>query len=202
MAVSLPYLVSNKNVGLLFEKIASSAIPDAFSTRHLSDTLGIKAANDRSLIPLLRNLGFLDDSNRPTEEYRKLKNTATARKAVANGIRKAYATLFKANEAANALDTASLKGLIAQVAGTDDDLTGRIASTFNSLVKQADFSGTPPTIDDVQPPDRKPPLPNVPPPPPSGAAGAFHFNIQVHLPANGTEETYLNIFSAIRKVWG
>jgi hypothetical protein len=27
----------------------------------------------------------------------------------------------------------------------------------------------------------------------------FHYNIQVHLPSNGTEETYLNIFNALRK---
>ena len=29
----------------------------------------------------------------------------------------------------------------------------------------------------------------------------FHYNIQVQLPVNGTEETYLNIFSALRKVF-
>ena len=29
----------------------------------------------------------------------------------------------------------------------------------------------------------------------------FHYNIQVQLPANGTEETYLNIFAALRKVF-
>ena len=109
MAAPLPYLVSNKNVGLLFAKIASSAVPDAFSTRHLSETLGIKATNDRSLIPLMRSLGFLDDANRPTEEYRKLKNTGAAKRAIAQGVRKAYAGLFKANENANTLDLTSYR---------------------------------------------------------------------------------------------
>jgi hypothetical protein len=27
----------------------------------------------------------------------------------------------------------------------------------------------------------------------------FRFNIEINLPSNGTEETYLNIFSALRK---
>jgi hypothetical protein len=34
-----------------------------------------------------------------------------------------------------------------------------------------------------------------------GFTPQFHYNIQVQLPANGTEETYLNIFSALRKVF-
>jgi len=29
----------------------------------------------------------------------------------------------------------------------------------------------------------------------------FHFNIQIHLPANGTEDTYLNIFNALRRTF-
>jgi hypothetical protein len=34
-----------------------------------------------------------------------------------------------------------------------------------------------------------------------GLRPEFHYNIQVHLPSNGTEETYMNIFNAIRKVF-
>ena len=34
---------------------------------------------------------------------------------------------------------------------------------------------------------------------PQGLRPEFHYNIHVHLPSNGTEETYLNIFNAIRK---
>ena len=34
-----------------------------------------------------------------------------------------------------------------------------------------------------------------------GLRTEFHYNIQVHLPANGTEEVYLNIFNALRRVF-
>jgi hypothetical protein len=37
--------------------------------------------------------------------------------------------------------------------------------------------------------------------PPTGLRTDFHFNIQVHLPANGTEDTYLNIFNALRRTF-
>jgi hypothetical protein len=34
-----------------------------------------------------------------------------------------------------------------------------------------------------------------------GMRPEFHYNIQIHLPSNGSEETYMNIFNAIRKVF-
>jgi hypothetical protein len=34
-----------------------------------------------------------------------------------------------------------------------------------------------------------------------GMRTEFHYNLQIHLPANGNEETYLNIFNAIRKTF-
>jgi hypothetical protein len=34
-----------------------------------------------------------------------------------------------------------------------------------------------------------------------GLRTEFHYNIQIHLPANGTEEMYLNIFNALRRVF-
>jgi hypothetical protein len=65
MPVQLPYLASNRNVAELFEKITSAKIPDKFSHSFLQTTLGLKSTNDRALIPLLRNLGFLDQSGTP-----------------------------------------------------------------------------------------------------------------------------------------
>ena len=96
-----------------------------------------------------------------------------------------------------------LKGLVAQVSGTEEAMTNLIAGTFRALVALADFSDQSSTesTDDNSSPDTSPPLPQVAI---SGAQTAkfhreFRFNIEVHLPSNGTEETYLNIFNALRK---
>lgn len=211
MAKELPYLPTYKNVGKLFEKIASAKIPEVFVTRYLSDTLGLKGSGDRALIPLLRTMGFIDATGKPTAEYSKLKNNLLAGGAIANGIKVAYAPLFAANENANTLALPELKGLVSQVAGSDTDTTSKIAGTFNALVKVADFSklnggGKTDSKDDDNEEDednedvdtkgkekaekgknRKPIHPE------------FHYNIQIHLPTNATEETYLNIFNALRK---
>ena len=144
MASSLPYVVSNKNLETLFQKIAAAKVPEKFTHTFLQQTIGLKGTNDRAYIPLLRALGFLDNSGTPTPSYRQLKNSTAARGAVAGGVRAAYAPLFASDESANSLTSEKLKGLIAQVAGTDEGITSRIASTFTALAKLGDFSASMP----------------------------------------------------------
>ena len=203
MASSLPYVVSNKSLETLFTKIASAKVPDKFTHSFLQQTIGLKGTNDRAYIPLLRTLGYLDASGTPTNSYRQLKNSSTSRAAIAAGIRAAYAPLFASDESAQSLSPEKLKGLIAQVAGTDEVMTARIASTFGSLSKLADFSGPSNTGDgeeaqddeDQQIEEEKTKKLG------KGLRTEFHYNIQIHLPANGTEEMYLNIFNALRRVF-
>jgi hypothetical protein len=161
---------------------------------------------------MLKTLGFLDQSNKPTSGYDLLKNPAQAKLAIAAGIRKAYAPLFEANESANNLTGEELRGLIAQVAGADKGIASKIAGTFNSLVKLADFTARADTApgdgdktdedeeegeeeQDTADERRKD----------KGSRGGlrpeFHYNIQIHLPDNASEETYLSIFNAIRKTF-
>jgi hypothetical protein len=204
MAVSLPYLVSYKNLPTLFEKIFSAKIPEKFTHNFLLTTIGLKGTNDRAFIPLLRNLGFLDQSGTPTPAYRLLKGEK--RKAsLADGIRRAYAPLFDADQDAHKLSGDKLKGLIAQVAGTDADLTGRIAGTFSALTKLADFDVQPSDTSE-EPKKEREREPNTadeegPKNAPKALRTEFHYNIQIQLPSNGTEEVYLNIFNALRKTF-
>jgi hypothetical protein len=208
MPASLPYLSSNKNVDALFSTIQSAKVPDRFTQDFLATTIGLKGTNDRGMIPLLRNLGFLDQSGAPTAAYRQLKNRDSAKVAIANGVRSAYAPLFEANENAQSLTSDKLKGLVAQVAGTDDDMTARIVATFNALAKQGDFSSRPPAIEaseeeadtNIELPDANG-KPSGRPHIGKGLNPQFHYNIQVHLPSNATEDVYLNIFNAIRRVF-
>lgn len=202
MAVSLPYLPTYKNLTTLFDKIAVAKVPETFSTRFMANTLGIKGAGDRAMIPLLRTLRILDASNKPTQRYHVLRNKAKAKPALAAAIREAYRPLFDADEKANEKSGDDLKGLIAQVAGTDEDATRRIVLTFGALTKLADFATNAEKNDAEEEGEEQKGGYRVPPPPPSGnLRPEFHYNIQVHLPSNGTEETYLNIFNAMRRVF-
>jgi hypothetical protein len=61
----LPYLPSYKNVGVLFEKIEAAKVPESFTQKYLYDTIGLKGVGDRSLISLLKTLGFVDNAGKP-----------------------------------------------------------------------------------------------------------------------------------------
>lgn len=206
MAVSLPYLATYKNLPLLFEKINAAKVPESgFTQNFLKTTIGLKSTNDRALIPLLRHLGFIDQSNIPTAAYRLLKGESRKR-ALADGIRRAYSTLFDADQAANKLSGEKLKSLVAQVAGTDADMTSRITGTFSSLVNLADFEN--PIMESAKKgEDEEEGDANQADEPETGKSKLkslrteFHYNIQIHLPSNGTEETYLHIFNAIRRTF-
>ena len=65
MPQELPYLPSYKNVALLFEKIRSAKVPEAFTQKYLNETLGLKSSGDRALITLLKTLGFIDNAGKP-----------------------------------------------------------------------------------------------------------------------------------------
>jgi len=171
----------------------------------LQTTIGLKGSNDRALIPFLRNLGFIEQSGIPTQSYRLLKGEKR-RVALADGVRKAYRPLFDADQDAHKLSGEKLRSLVAQVAGTDDDLTGRIAGTFSALTKLGDFD---PEFSDGLDDSKKDPNESdigqnanaQEKFKPKGLRTEFHYNIQVHLPSTGTEEVYLNIFNALRKTF-
>jgi Family of unknown function (DUF5343) len=208
VAKDLPYLASYKNVALLFDKISKAKVPEAFTVRYLSDTLGLKSTGDRQLISLLKKMGFLDNSGKPTPTFSSLKNAGAAKFAIANGVRTAYAPLYESDENIHNVASDQLKGTIAQVSGAEEGVVKAITGTFNALVKLADFSGNKAeqiekieeedeeiVDEDESRPLRKKVLT-------AGFSPSFRFNIEIHLPSNGTEETYLNIFNALRKTLG
>jgi len=201
LAKDLFYLASYKNVDKIFEKIETAKAPDVFTNNFLTDTIGLKSTTDRPLINMLKKMGFIDAAGHPTETYGLLKNKSVAKAAIADGVRKAFAPLFEANEKANELSIEELKGLIAQVTGAEQTIVKQIAYTFAAMAKGADFTKSATLETTKNENGDEPPKPPLPPIPPSGLRTDFHFNIQVHLPANGTEETYLNIFNALRRTF-
>ncbi|RJQ48085.1 MAG: hypothetical protein C4528_03675 [Gammaproteobacteria bacterium] len=211
MPQELPYLPTYKNVGVLFEKIRAAKVPESFTQKYLNETLGLKSSGDRSLITLLKSLGFIDNSGRPTPRYAALKNEKVAGIEIARGVREAYEGLFSANENAHKLEGQELKGLVAQVAGSDSGTTSKIVGTFKALLAVSDFEsdsllkeeGGETTAEKEKKIDKEKQADEVSRGGMSfqGMRPEFHYNIQIHLPSNGSEETYMNIFNAVRKVF-
>ena len=95
------------------------------------------------MIPLLKRLGFLDQSNVPTQAYKEFRDDAKSGSVLSGQLKHAFADLYTTNEYAHKLDktelTSKLKTLLG--ASSDDKVIPSVAGTFLELVKLAKFDG-------------------------------------------------------------
>jgi len=89
MDVEVPYMPSVKNLHRILDAIQNAGAPDAFGLDFLKD-LGFTSSNDRSVIKLLKYLGFLDGSGKPLGPYREFMDHTKAKKVLAARVRHAY----------------------------------------------------------------------------------------------------------------
>src|SRR5438874_984552 len=91
------YLASTKNLPDIFTQIVKGTAPDNFNIEHLK-SIGFTSSNDRAVIPLLKDLGFLTDSGTPTERYHAFRAGPPQNRAVmGQALLDAYQDLFHIN---------------------------------------------------------------------------------------------------------
>src|SRR5436190_13416198 len=120
MSAKLPYVAQPGIVKKVLEKARDAKTPDRFTVDFLETKLGFKGGNYRQFIPLAKKLGLLNSDGTPTDLYKRYRNPATAKAAVAQAIKNGYRELFERNEYANTLKKEQLKGLIVEVTGLEN----------------------------------------------------------------------------------
>jgi hypothetical protein len=127
-----------------FDAIQNAQAPDRFSTRFL-EGLGFKSTNDRLIIGVLKDLGFIDSDGKPTSRYFQFLDREQSSRVLAAAIREAYSDLFEVRVNAHELDAEDVKNKLRTLyAGKKTDLTiARISNTFAALCQIADFSLAP-----------------------------------------------------------
>ena len=141
MAESLPYLASPVSLDKCLAGIASAATPTKVTSDFITAKLSIRGGTGRALVPFLKKIGFVNSDGTPTEIYRKFRNPATAKPAVAEAIKIGYKPIFEVNEYAHSLSEDDLTGLIVQVTGLapKSQVTRLTVRTLNVLKERADF---------------------------------------------------------------
>lgn len=201
--VDYPYLVTNKNMGAVLERIRTAAKPAKF-TNNFVRQLGFTSTNDRAYAPLLKKLGFLGDEGTPTAYYDALRDQNTAKTILAERIRDLYSELFTINTEIHKASDDEIKGAIARVTGKDSREVTRIASTFKSLVSLADFSQKKSTVTSMPEKSKEQTQDNIIEKAenlikPENSNPDFHYNIQIHLPATTDITVYNAIFKSIKE---
>ncbi|MBI5199636.1 MAG: DUF5343 domain-containing protein [Nitrospirae bacterium] len=143
MAKYPPYVNGYGQLPKLFAEIKKAAVPPKFTQDFMSSMLGLKSSSYRAMIPLLKNLGFLDQGNVPTQDYKDFRDDTKSILVLAKRIKETYADLFTANEYAYKLSKEELTSKFITMLGLpkDDKNIPFVVATLQELFKLADFTG-------------------------------------------------------------
>lgn len=207
MAVPTAYMQSVKNLAAILSEIQQAPVPQKFTVEFLK-TLGFTSSNDRSILGVLKALGFLDQAGVPTERYRRYRNKADAPYVLASAVREAYSDLFLARENAETLPNDRIKGILATKVDKGDAVLDKMAMTFRALVGLAKWDRPSQKEQPEKPPEEArdvpgheaqvPVLPDVRVPLPQIPL-QYAYNIQIQLPATKDISVYNAIFKSIRE---
>ena len=203
--LSTRYMTSVKNVPDIFAKIVEGTAPKKFTVAHLK-SLGFKSSNDVSVIPVLKDLGFLSADGNPLQRYHDYRDKSRSKAVLADALRDAYEDLFHISEKPKETDKEAIEGKFKSVHNTSDRVASEQTKTFFALLKLADLdSGGKPKHKLKHDSDEH----ETPPPPPGrkkeeGAGGEFPFgglryNVEIHLPATKDVEVYNAIFKSLKE---
>lgn len=198
MAEDYPYMVSNNKIGPILQKAEQAEKPSRFTNKFLKK-LGFSSSNDRAIIPLLKRLGFLNESGAPTEHYDDLKDKTRRPYVLGERIKALYSELYSINTNIHDASDEEIKGAIARVTGKDARSVNRFFSTLKTLIGLAKFTPQPQKKKEEDKPSHETPKPDTDiakkeqPSHPS-----FHYNIQVHLPATTDIGVYNAIFKSLK----
>ncbi|NGP17110.1 DUF5343 domain-containing protein [Devosia aurantiaca] len=197
---NLPYISTPGTLKRVLEKLVEAQRPDKFTADFLANVLKMSGGGARSTIPMLKKMGFLSSEGVPTDLYGKFRTEAGQGAAALQGLRSAYAEIFKRSDYAHAADEAKIKDIIVEITGlkSNDAVAGLIRSTFNAIKsfvpQDIDVAKSTAGPDEREVPDR------APPPTPEldrldTAPLRLAYNINIVLP----ETSDLNVLNAIFK---
>lgn len=206
MALANNYLLNVGRVEAYFDAIRNAEAPERFTHKFL-EGLGFTSSNDRLLIGMLKDLGFLDQDAVPQERYYEYLDRSRSEAVLANAIRETFSDLFAVQTNAHELSAKQVENKLRTLyAGKKADLTiTRIAKTFDALTKIADFS-SPSEQRSSQP---KAPEPREETTPVSSAirqrplqVQGLQYHINIILPESRDQGVYDAIFRSLREHLG
>jgi len=193
-----PYILNTGSLKKFLENIPKIGTPPKITQPDLPQ-LGFKSHADRPIVPILKFIGFLDDANAPTQNYRDFKVANKAGAVMASALQKAYADLFAIYPDACERDDKLLKDFFTPTTDAGEQVVVQTVATFKVLCGSANFKAVIKEEKGKGEEEHK------------GKAGGeegkgaqttagvtINLNIQLALPATEDAKVYENIFKALR----
>ena len=185
-------MASTKNLPDILEKVTSAGTPPRFTNEFLK-SLGFTSSNDRTVIKVLKGLGFLSSDGTPTERFNEFRNSARSGAALAQGLREGWSEVFLADQQAPSRSSSELVGLFKNVTGKGDAVAQKMATTFKVLAERADFAAAPAPVADDSLAEREVEVVA------EGVGLRLHHDVHIHLPPTSDVAVYTAIFRALRQ---
>ena len=196
-----PYVNAYGGISKVLVKIKIASVPPKFTRDFLSTVLGLKSSSYHAMIPFLKNLGFIDQGNVPTQRYKDFRSDSKSGLVMAKAIKEAYGDIYKGNEYAHQLEKGKLVDLVATVTGAakDDVVVTSVVGSFMELAKFATFdvSDIPDDISDDSVDEPEIELKGSEKM--RGGEGKFKFGISYTINLNLPATTEVKVFDAIFK---
>lgn len=135
-----PFTTVPSKIKPALDSIRSSAVPQRVTVEWLK-TVGMTSSNDRTILPVLKFLGFIDESGEPTRlwrEYQSEKPEGVLGRAIID----AYSDVFRHFPAANLRSKDELRRYFARKSDASPHTIDKTVSTFKTLCRWAEFDGS------------------------------------------------------------
>ena len=207
------YMASTRNVGQILGKMIDGVAPPKFTVEHLK-AIGNTSSNDRAVIGLLKDLGFLSPDGTPEQRYHAYRDKSRSKAVMAEALRDAYTDVFQIREIPTKADRAAIEGLFKSKHNSSERVAREQAATFLAFLEHADLRATAASLGEQlgdgegvdgdgdgdgnaggggDGEDRTPQVRR------SGLSTELHYTIQVHLPATKDLEVYNAIFKSLKE---
>lgn len=195
-----PYTPVTGKLKSFFEKVQQVGKPENIDKKWLA-SIGLTASNDPSIVPVIKFIGFVDQSGKPTDRWMAYRDKSRAGKVLAEGILEGYADLFRTYPDAYRRSDDELKAFFTTKTTAGAQVVSRTVVTFKTLCELADFSGVAtealyPQLPGATQVDLSIPTKTV-----QGLATGItiNINIQLTLPDTTDEVVYDKLFAAMKK---
>jgi len=188
---AFPYTTVPGSIKPFMEKIRTVRIPEKAS-RDWLPSVSFKSSNHRTLLTVLKFIGFINQSGSPTELWRAYRGPSHEN-VLADAVRNSYSAIFSVHVDPWKLSNSELTDFFNSKSSAAEGTISKMVDTFKALCSLSNFSSANPaptvnlTTNDS---------------PVSGLTTdkTINLNINIELPVTDDDEVYERILKAIRKI--
>lgn len=192
-----PYVAVPSKLASLFERLKGIGVPDRVSVSWLQ-SIGFTSSNDRTMLPILEYIGFVDTSKQPTDRWMEYRNERSSKKVLAIGVRSGYNALYETYYDAQHRNEDELRNFFRSRSTAGEEAIRRTVKTFQELCSIADFGENQEKVVEAESEFQEPvglhsEIPDTSPP----FSPDLNINIQIHISADAKDGQIEKIFSSM-----